>query len=109
MNPQVKEPKRHQQLAQDAKKNGVFVIHPEMTVNEYLLQTYKRETGCTTFRTFKQWKELGFSIIAESKGYPVFSRPIGVLKEQRGKEATTEEMSYFGTAYLFNENQVKRN
>lgn len=86
--------------------------HPETFsnggLNQYILNTYKQQTGCKTFLTFKKWKEQGYTIIKGSKGFPIFSRPIGKIKQEKGKEASQEEFSYFGTAILFNENQVKK-
>jgi len=82
------------------------LISPNLTMNELLVIQYKAETGATTFKTFKQWKEEGKMIRKGERGYPVFSRPIGVIKAEKGKEARPEENKHFGTCYLFNENQV---
>lgn len=86
--------------------------HPESYsnggINALILQSYKAQTGRKVFKTFAQWKKEGFSIIKGSQGFPIFSRPIGKIKESKGIEATTEEMKYFGTAILFNELQVKK-
>lgn len=78
-----------------------------LTMNELLLITYKAETGANTFKTFKQWKESGKTVQKGEKGFPIFSRPIGVIKEEKGKEASQNDFKYFGTCYLFNELQVK--
>lgn len=77
-------------------------------LNQYILNVYKAQTGAKVFKTFKQWKDEGYTIIKGSKGYPIFSRPIGAIKASQGKEASTEEFKYFGTAILFNELQVKK-
>jgi antirestriction protein ArdC len=82
------------------------LISPNLTMNELLVIQYKAETGATFFKTFKQWKEEGKMIRKGERGYPVFSRPIGVIKAEKGKEARPEENKYFGTCYLFNEMQV---
>jgi len=79
-----------------------------MGMNEYLVNMYKAQTGCINFRTFKAWKDAGFSIKKGSKGYPIFSRPIGIIKTEKGKEASEEDYSRFGTCYLFNESQVEK-
>jgi len=80
----------------------------EMSMNEMLVHTYKVQTGATFFRTFKAWKELGFFVKKGEKGFPIFSRPIGVIKTENGKEANQEDYSRFGTCYLFHENQVEK-
>jgi hypothetical protein len=95
------------QLAQGIRKK-----YPESqssgNLNQYILTMYKAQTGCRVFKTFKQWKADGYSIIKGSKGFPVFSRPIASIKASQGKEARDEESKLFGTAILFNENQVKK-
>jgi antirestriction protein ArdC len=82
------------------------LITETLSMNDILLIQYKAETKATTFKTFKQWKETGKVVKKGERGYPVFSRPIGVIKAEKGKEARPEENKYFGTCYLFNENQV---
>ena len=100
------EAKQHIMLAKTFKDSGLF--QPGMSMNELLVSSYKAQTGAKHFRTFKQWKDEGFSIIKGSKGFPVFSRPIGILKELKGQEAGPELFKMFGTCYLFNELQVKK-
>jgi hypothetical protein len=95
------------QLAKDIKAK-----YPESqsngNLNQYILMMYKAQTGCKVFKTFAQWKAEGYKIIKGSKGYPVFSRPIAAIKASQGKEASDQESKLFGTAILFNENQVKK-
>lgn len=79
-----------------------------ITFNELLIIGYKAETGCSQFHTFKQWKERGFSVLKGSKGFPIFSRPISVIKAEQGKEVNEEQSKLFGTCYLFNESQVEK-
>jgi hypothetical protein len=83
------------------------LITETLSMNDILLIQYKAETGATTFKTFKQWKETGKIVKKGERGYPVFSRPIGVIKAEKGKETTPAENKYFGTCYLFNELQVQ--
>ena len=79
-----------------------------MTMNEMLVHTYKIQTGAKFFRTFKTWKEMGFFVKKGEKGFPIFSRPIGILKAEKGKETNDDDFSRFGTCYLFHENQVEK-
>ena len=92
--------KKARQMIGETRSNG--------TVNEYILSIYKKQTGAITFRTFKGWKDAGFSVKKGEKGYPVFSRPIGVIKSEKNKEADSEDFKRFGTAYLFNEFQINK-
>ena len=75
--------------------------------NEALILIYQEETGASTFKTFIQWKNEGMIVKKGSEGFPVFSRSIGKIKEEQGKESTEGENRMFRTAYLFNEFQVE--
>ena len=75
--------------------------------NEALILIYQEETGASTFKTFIQWKNEGMIVKKGSEGFPVFSRSIGKIKEEQGKESTETENRLFRTAYLFNEFQVE--
>lgn len=77
-------------------------------VNPLLISFYQLETGCTDFRTFKAWKEAGYMVRKGAKGYPIFSRPIGKIKEEKGLTTNEGDYSHFGTCYLFNESQVDK-
>lgn len=95
-------------IAAQVKKSPGYaqVLNGSLTFNELLILGYKAQTGCTQFHTFKDWKKRGFNIIKGSKGFPIFSRPINVIKAEQGKESTDND-KFFGTCYLFNESQVK--
>jgi hypothetical protein len=86
----------------------MLLLNQGLSMNELLILQYKAETGCTIFRTFKAWKDQGFSVKKGEKGFPIFSRPIAAIKAEQGKEASPEENKFFGTCYLFNENQVEK-
>lgn len=99
----AKAPKLHLQIIAAARAAGEL---PSEGINEFLIRYYKRTTGAEIFRTFSDWKKDGYIVEKGSKGFPVFSRPIGKIKEEKGQEATAGEFSKFGTAYLFHEKQV---
>ena len=104
---ETKEVKVHVKLAQEFKLAGLLV--PGVTMNELLVQSYKRQTGAKMFKTFNEWKKEGYKILKGSKGFPVFSRPIGVLKEVKTGVPQAEDLyKMFGTCYLFNELQVSK-
>jgi hypothetical protein len=108
MNTQTTKPaKLHLQIIAAAREVGESV--PKEGVNQWLINYYKRTTGAEIFRTFSEWKKDGYHVTKGEKGFPVFSRPVGVIKQEAGKEATEQELSRFGTAYLFNERQVLKN
>lgn len=104
---ETKVEKIHVKMAQEFKLAGLF--QPGMSMNELLVSSYKAQTGAKFFKTFKEWKTEGYTILKGSKGFPVFSRPIGVLKEIKGQEGISPDLyKMFGTCYLFNELQVKK-
>lgn len=94
--------------AESIRKFNPLFLSGQLSMNEILIEQYKAETGCSQFKTFKAWKEAGYKIKKGSKGFPIFSRPIAVIKAEKGKETTPEENKYFGTCYLFNESQVEK-
>ena len=94
------------QKQKEIKANFSDLLAQGVTFNQILVESYKIETGANIFKTFKVWKEEGYKVKKGEKGFPVFSRPSKSLKEEQGKN-TEGEKSYFFTAYLFNELQVK--
>lgn len=103
----TRELKQHHVLANHFRTSGLLM--PGMSMNELLVETYKAQTGAKFFRTFNQWKQAGYSIIKGSKGFPVFSRPIGTIKEEKGHNDINPDLyKVFGTCYLFNELQVSK-
>jgi len=82
------------------------VIESSGGFNSYLMQLYRRQTGQTDFRTFKQWKAAGYSVKKGESSYPIFSRPINTILAEQGKQTTTEG-KYFGTCHLFHSGQVQ--
>ena len=78
-----------------------------LNFNAWLIEIYKAESGAKIFQSYRTWLEQGYQVKKGSKSYAVFSRPVGVIKAERGKEASEGDMSFFRTAHLFNELQVE--
>jgi hypothetical protein len=76
-------------------------------VNRWLIHQYMMETGQTDFRTFKSWKEGGYSVKKGEKGFPIFSRPLGAIALEKGKEIDSDTAKQFKTCYLFHAGQVE--
>lgn len=93
----------------EAGKDAGMISNEPGSVNAWLMSCYKRETGQTDFRTFKAWKDAGYSVKKGERGFPIFSRPISIIKAEQGKESETDENAgKFGTAYLFHAGQVNK-
>lgn len=89
-------------------------IESRGTFNEFLMNMYKAQTGQIIFRTFKQWKELGFAVRKGESSFPVWSRPLNVIKAEKAAQAGREykksddEYSGFAVCHLFHAGQVDK-
>ena len=96
-----------QDLLKLGKEEGL--IGQEMgATNEYLMAMYRRETGRSDFKTFKGWKEVGARVKKGEKGFAIFSRPLSVIKAEKGEEGVELGSKKFGVCYLFHDGQVER-
>lgn len=93
--------------AQKARPEAAGEIHSSGNVNAWLMSMYQSMTGQTVFRTFNEWKALGFRVKKGSSSYPVFSRPSTVLKAEKGSSVGEDEKAYFFTCHLFHAGQVE--
>ena len=78
------------------------------SVNSFLVNQYKDQTGASEFKTFNQWKETGKKIIKGSTAFLVWGKPRDYQIEKT-EETTTDEdkkMSFFPVCYLFSNLQV---
>ena len=76
--------------------------------NAWLMEFYKEETKQTVFRTFNAWKAEGYMVKKGESSFPIFSRPIAAIKEERGEEPPTSGKKFFGIAHLFHFGQVEK-
>lgn len=81
-------------------------------INDIIAQWYRDESGATTFKTFKQWKESGFSIKKGSKAFILWAKKRKASKQgeqlQQGEEPSIENYEFFPIAYLFSDLQVEK-
>jgi hypothetical protein len=77
------------------------------SVNRMLIAQYMNETGQSDFRTFKDWGAAGMKVRKGERGYPIFSRPLGAIAAETGKEIDSESARQFKTCYLFHAGQVE--
>lgn len=84
------------------------------TVNDGLIELYRKEAGHSEFKTFHEWKKLGKSIIKDSKAFLVWGTPKDVSRldesaDKMGDESPTEsedQYKYWPICYLFSDKQV---
>lgn len=76
-------------------------------INPILITYYQAETGQNDFRTFNGWREAGMVVCKGEHGFPIFSRPINVIKEENGSEPKEDDIGRFGICYLFHAGQVQ--
>lgn len=81
------------------------------STNAALIALYQVETGRRDFRTFKAWKEAGYSVKKGEKGFPIFSRPARVIAAENNKPTPITKSGKpvrFFTCYLFHDGQTER-
>ncbi len=81
-------------------------------INDIIAQWYRDESGATTFKTFKQWKEDGYSIKKGSKAFILWAKKRKATKQgeqpKQGEDPTMEDYEFFPIAYLFSDLQVEK-
>lgn len=87
---------------QDLVKAGIYA-----SVNDALILTVYRTAEHQEFNSFKTWQAKGFRVMKGEKGFPVWSRPVSVLQEEKGEGADEESSKQFRIAYIFSNAQVE--
>ena len=104
-------------IQSEIKKKGKYEI-PK--INDIVIKLYQKKEKAQTFKKFKAWLDEGYKVIKGSKGFAVWSRPLKNKKEKEAPNGVSElkfkntekdmkkTFSFYGIAYLFNENQVEK-
>ncbi len=84
-------------------------------VNGLILNHYHETTGAKVFKTFKQWKEDGYSVKKGEKAFRVWSAPLNGKNATEMLDVKTQEpktvesnFKFWGMCCLFNEFQVEK-
>lgn len=80
------------------------------SVNELLIEHYKTESNCKTFKTFHQWKAEGYKVKKGEKAYRVWGSPLKAKKAAEDNEQQKDEekkYKFWPMCSLFNESQVE--
>ena len=88
----------------------------EWTVNKVLIRDYQQSTGASDFRTFKAWKEAGYSVKKGEKAFRVWGSPVRGKKkkaadsdvEQSQENEADNEYKMFPMCCLFHQGQVEK-
>lgn len=78
------------------------------TINEGLVRFCYTNEEHETFKKFNEWKQLGYTIVKGSKGFPVWAQPVAAKKQQTEQEKEADEFEFFPICYLFSNAQVRR-
>ena len=83
------------------------------TVNDMLRVYYRLkfpDTAKGDMKTFKQWKEAGFSVKKGEKGFKFWTSPIKATAKTQSHEGGEGEKAYkfFNVCYLFSDKQVEQ-
>ena len=101
---------KQQQLAK-AKTETEKLQAAALTINDILISMYQSQTGFKTFRTFNDWKKLGYSVKRDETSFRIWARPKQVTDKvttEEGKELTSEPWEFWPMCCLFHENQVEK-
>lgn len=83
----------------------------DCTINDIIIERFYTNGHHNTFKTFKSWKEEGFSVIKGSEAFVIWGkkRTIEQAKDHREEESEeAKKYKFFPLAYLFSNQQVKR-
>ncbi len=80
-----------------------------LTINDVLIMGYTKETGCSDYRTFHDWKKAGFKVKKHSTAFRIWGKPIKAKKPDQEKVDPEKQYAFkmFPMCCLFNESQVE--
>ncbi len=80
-----------------------------LTINAVLILTYTKETGCTDYRTFHDWKKAGCKVKKNSTAFRIWGKPIKAKKPDQEQVDPEDQDAFrmFPMCCLFNESQVE--
>ncbi len=100
------------ELSLKAKEKAEKTEHELSTVNEQIMRFIYNPLGVLEFRSFKKWKENGYTVKKGSKAFLLWGQPLN--KNAEGKEdlynfddADNIEL-FFPIAFVFSSNQVRK-
>ena len=80
-----------------------------MTINDILLMNYSKDTGAAVFRTFKAWKDLGYTVRKKETAFRIWGCPIKAKKESTQEESEEEQaFRMFPMCCVFSNLQVEQ-
>ncbi len=86
-----------------------------MTINSILLGIYEKQTGHSVYKTFKEWKDEGYTVNKGERSYRVWSAPrkgvdkCEVTVVSTGEQKTVEDTyKFWAMCCLFHDGQVSR-
>lgn len=75
------------------------------TVNEAIIEkVYKEDGNHSEFKTFNQWRSMGYKIKKGSKAFTVWGKP---TQGQRVKNDEADVYDWFPICFLFSDKQVE--
>ena len=83
-------------------------INAEPGCNQRIMELYENLTGQTTFETFNGWKAKGRKVKKGESSFPIFSRPVHVLKAEKEERPVDEpKFKYYSVCHLFRYEQTE--
>jgi len=75
------------------------------TLNSIIIEFFYIKNGHTDFRTFKEWTREGKRVKRGEKGFIIWGRPLGVIKQEREEPTSEEDNKFFPISHLFSNMQ----
>jgi hypothetical protein len=77
------------------------------TLNSIIIEYFYKKGGHDDFRTFNEWKMEGKRVKRGEKGFIIWGRPIGVIKQEREEPTSEEDNKFFPISHLFSNLQIE--
>ena len=101
-------------LSQTAETMAEGTDQEETTVNNKLMKFIYNPKNNLEFRSFKKWKEQGFTVRKGQKAFLLWGQPLENDKNSKDKDKKNEELNeeegskFFPVAYVFSSDQVHK-
>lgn len=77
------------------------------TLNSIIIEFFYKKGGHDDFRTFKEWSREGKRVKRGEKGFIIWGRPLGVIKQEREEPTSEEDNKFFPVSHLFSNMQIE--
>jgi hypothetical protein len=87
--------------------NNAALNAASRTLNSIIIEFFYKKSGHDDFRTFKEWSRDGKRVKKGEKGFIIWGRPLGVIKQEREEPTSEEDNKFFPVSHLFSNMQIE--